>query len=210
MPDESVPPSPDDSVRASLSSLIRRVRRMIGDKDGDTWEDADVQDALDANQTAQRYAPLIAEETRTPGGWAYLTFFAPDSLRNWEADVVVIDGNYGALTPTVADLINGRWTFAAQPALPVYATGATYDLYGTAADLLEAEAASVKRRFDMTDASGAGAKRSQMVDHMLTLAAGYRAKQPMQSGASTRSDEAGGSGPATWAGRGCWQNLGRV
>ena len=73
----------------------------------------------------------------------------------------------------------------------VYSDGlgvVNYDLFGAAADLLENEAATVKRKFDVTDAGGASMKRSQMGAAMLEIAKTYRAKARVVSVGSVRSD----------------------
>ena len=184
---------------------------MVGDKSSTTWsDDLDLQDALDANQVVHRYTPLISSPTRTPGGYIYKDFYS-DGVSNWETDTVLSSANYTDLTSmaTLSDLIVGHWGFPTQPGLPVYATGKTYDLFGAAADLLESEAAGNRKKVDVSETGGASIKRSQAVEHMMTLAAQYRSKQSPRRGSMIRSDVAtGGGGSASQvAGRGGWLDV---
>ena len=103
-------------------ATIRRARQLIGDMDGETWEDDEVGQSL--------------------------------------VDHVYTDG---------LGVVN-------------------YDLYGAAADLLEAEQVKFSLRFDVTDASGASMKRSQTYTARADLIKKYRAQQRAVSVSSVRSD----------------------
>ncbi len=200
------------AARPTLTVLLKRLRKLVGDPDSAVWEDEELQEFLDSeHQVVHRYLPLRIEATRTPGGFTYNNFYS-DDFGNWEADAILTDASYTDITgsATLSDLIVGHWAFTAQPNIPVYATGKTYDLFGCAADLLEAQAGTLRLKFDVQDASGAKMALSQQVKATMNLAAAYRAKQRARSAPSTRTDSGQGtqSGPASWAGRGGWINTG--
>ncbi len=85
------------------------------------------------------------------------------------------------------DLQNGVWTFAEHQKQEIFISGAVYDLYGAAADLLAEIAATLKRKADVQD-KDAMLKRSQMIQQCLELAAVYREKQKPVSMKMRRSD----------------------
>lgn len=175
--------------RASLASIISRVRLLIDDPAGAgaVFTDDEIQDALDRRRDEARYLPLDEIGTIAPGGaTTYLTFSAP--VGNWE-DAVLVDAGYAVLTPATSDAAAGRWTTSTQPSLPVMLTGFTHDLYGAAADLLEVRAAKESDSFDVS-ADGLTLSRSQKATAYAARARDYRARA--RAGVSTlvRTDEA--------------------
>lgn len=155
-------PYPGDSTaRNSLLPLVARVRLMVDDPggEGQQFTDAEVQDALDRRRDEARYIPLTEIPTILPGGTTtYLIFTAP--VGAWEDGIEVVNSSYEPLTPTDADLMNGRFTFAAEPRLPVMLSGFTYDLHGSAGDLLMTLATKESSSYDI-NADGLSLSRSQ-------------------------------------------------
>lgn len=178
-------------ARSSMAALITRLRRMIQDLAGASqeWTDDELQEALDVHQTVHRYLPLCQEESIAPGGAVTYKRFHAGGQGNWETDAEIVGNTYAVLTPTTSDYLTGRWTFAAEPAWPLYLSGNTYDLYGAAADALETWAARVKCEIDFAS-EGQNLKLSQKRAAMLELAQTYRAKQAPVTVTMTRNDMA--------------------
>lgn len=179
-------------ARSSMAALITRLRRLVSDPAGasQTWDDNQLQDVLDEHRCDHRYERLCQEETYAAGTGVvtYLTYQA--EAGEWESDAALTDNTYTPVTPTTSDYLRGRWTFTTEPNWPLFITGRTYDLYGAAADVLEAWAAKVKCQVDFS-AEGMSTKLSQYGDRLLQLAATYRQKQRPQQGHLSRSDIAG-------------------
>lgn len=176
------------NARASMADLIQRVRVMINDAAAEpVFSDLEIQEALDRHRRDRRYEPLEPAETMTPGGgMAYLDYYA--ARGDWEDDVSLVDGGYNPVTPTTSDLSVGRWTFAEEPRRPVMAVGKVYDLYGAAADVLEAWAARVALDFDF-HVAGQTFRGSQKQAQLLELAQQYRWKQRPAYVTTRRTDE---------------------
>lgn len=175
--------------RTSMAALITRTRRLIGDPAGasQVWSDDEIQDALDAHRTDVRYLELREAETiQSGGGVVYLNYYAP--FGDWEDDeTLTYGGTWATVTPSAQDLLIGKWTFSSNQNPPVYLTGKSFDLYGAAADLLEAWAAKAKLEYTFSPDRGQFV-RSQKHQMLLTQAATYRAKQRVASVALVRSD----------------------
>lgn len=179
----------DDTARESLLAIIATVRGMVDDPAGDDqwFTDADIARALDRRRDEARYYPLAKKATIAPGGTTtYLTFEAP--VGDWEGGVALVDSGYHPATPATSDLIAGRWTFAAEPDLPVMLTGFTHDLYGAAGDLLLARAAAEAAAFDVS-ADGVTLSRSQKQSGYEQRAYAYLAKARTQVTRLVRTDE---------------------
>lgn len=177
-------------ARQSMTALITRVRGLIDDPAGQgaAFTDDEIQAALDDRRQEARYVKLLERESIAPGGTTtYLTFDAPVSA--WEGGVTLTDSAYNTLTPATSDLPNGRWTFAAEPSMPVLLVGFTHDVYGAAADLLKAWAAKDADAFDVT-ADGVDLKRSQKAAMRQARADAYLAKARARSSQLVRTDEA--------------------
>ena len=174
------------SARASLASLITRVRTLIDDNaTAKTFSDDEVQTALDNWRTDVRYLELRPAETRTASGVEYRDYYAP--VGDWESDVVLYDGTYAVVTPATSDYQTGYWMFTNSTGPPVYLVGKTFDVHAAAADLLEAWAAKVKTAYDFT-ADGASFSRSQQVTALLQLAGEYRRRQRSVTVLQVRGD----------------------
>lgn len=179
------------AARASMATLITRLRRMIQDLAAvdQEWDDEELQEALDRHQTVHRYRQLCMEESIAPGGAVTYLRYHADGEGSWETDAEIVNNNYTVLTPTTSDYLTGRWTFAAEPAWPLYISGQTYDLFGAAADVLEEWAARVKCQIDVKS-EGQDLKLSQQRAALLELAEKYRQKQKPVTVTMTRNDMA--------------------
>lgn len=134
------------AIRPGMVDLIERVRSTIGDT-GTTpvFADEEIQSALDERRAEVSGVPLQADYPLTGSPTA---FRAPYGF--WETDAIVSNGSGGALTASgsATDPIAGVWAFVTAPGATVYLTGRVYDLWGTAANLLEQWAAKVALEFD--------------------------------------------------------------
>lgn len=182
------------AVRSTMTALISRVRDLIGDPAGTSapqFTDQQVQDALDRRRAdpPPRYHLLRPAPTLTQGGiYNYTDYFA--DVGDWEDGVVLTWADFSTLTPATTDLLMGHWTFALPTPgqlPPVYATGYVYDVWGAAADLLEAWAALWARKYAFT-AGGQAFQRQQAYQQMMAQAQAYRAKQRPQVGRLRRAD----------------------
>jgi hypothetical protein len=175
---------------ASIDAILSRCRLLIGDPSGAgaVFTDAEITTALERRSQEARYYPLTEQESIAPGGTVtWLTFDAP--VGDWETNVVLTDSSYNVLSPVTSDLVIGRWTFATQPKLPVFILGVTYDLYGTAGDLLLQWATRDSCSFDVS-ADGLTLARSQKVEMRRQQAAEYHAKCRTTITNLVRTDEA--------------------
>lgn len=182
------------AVRSTMTSLINRLRRMIGDAagEGQTWQDEDLQDYLDANRTEVRYGRLQEVETVLPAGTVEYKIFVAN-VGDWEDGAALVDSSFDSLTPTTEDLLVGRWTFTTAPDRPVYVTGFYYDLPGAAVAVLEAWQAREKLSFDVR-ADGHELKRSQKFDMLGQLAERFRRMAKARTGCLIAGDFEGVDG----------------
>lgn len=162
------------TARATMATLIARVRRLIHDPSGveEVWTDEEIQEWLDAHRLDVAMLPLEPIWSIVGGAVMTLDYIAP--YGHWEADALLSDAAGAELTPASADLLVGRWTFAAHTP-QVYLTGKSYDPYAAAADALEARAAQVALAYDFS-ADGASFQRSQQGEALLRLARQYRGR----------------------------------
>lgn len=171
------------SIRSGMNALINRVRTMIGDTSGtdEVFTDQEIQNTLDLHSFEERYLALIGLSDSNGQ-----TLIWKSKYQNWDGDVVLVDAQYGALTPVTADYLNGRWVFAESQTM-VYASGWHYDLYGACADLLEAWAAKAATEYDFTDL-GQTFRRGQKSEALRAMAAIYRRRQLAKTIPQVRSD----------------------
>jgi hypothetical protein len=157
-----------------MATLITRLRVVVGDPAGasQVFSDDELEDFLDERRADVDLA-LLRADTRLSG--SPTVFRAP--VRWWETDHVLADGSGSALTPTVGgtDALAGVWTFATAQSGRVYITGRYYDLYGSAAAVLQAWAAKVSREFDFAT-DGQRFDRSQKREGLLATAREYARK----------------------------------
>jgi len=179
--------------RPTMSDIITRVRKKIGDPAGPTafFLDTEIQEYLDFYRTDLRYegeliAPSIVNTASTNNQAS--TIFADyySAFEDWENDVVLQGYYNGAawvvVTPVLAEPIVGHWQFEANVFTsgtvpgqlpPLFATGKVYDEWAASADLLEVWAASFSAAYDIV-ADGQNLRRSQLMTAKLTLATQYR------------------------------------
>ena len=171
------------TVRSGMASLITRARSMIGDPSGvdAVFTDQEIQDQLDLHGFEEHNLALIGL-TESTGQ----TLIWKSKLQNWDDDVVLMDAKYAVLTPTTADYLTGRWTFAVSQTM-VYLSGWHYDFYGACADLLETWAAKAATEYDFTDL-GQTFRRGQKTEALRSLAAIFRRRQMIRSVPQVRSD----------------------
>jgi hypothetical protein len=190
------------AARETMASLIRRLRRLIGDPASgeSTWQDEDLQDALDNHRREARYAWLCEVETIAANGSVTYKIFKAD-LGDWEGSEAssvpeLVDSSFNVLDPDdyEEDLLTGRWTFTEAPNYPVMISGWYYDLYGAAVEILEAWMASLKCAVDAS-ARGVSARNSQKVDHLEALADRYRRQMWASTGCYSQTDFT----PDSWA-----------
>ena len=176
-------------VRATMMGLIARTRILINDPAGTSqvFADQDVQNALDESRLDLYNAPLIPQWTYSGTTPQVLDYFAPGQWGDWEDDIVLKQYLTVLVTPSATDDIVGHWTFAASTLPPVYITGKTYDLYRSAADLLEKVAARWALSYNVT-VDGQNLHREGASTQLLRLALQYRRKQRVGVTTMTRSD----------------------
>lgn len=190
------------AARESMADLIARLRGLIGDAagTGQTFDDEELEQYLDARRTEHRYRRLQPVETIDASGDVVVLACAAYAgrplgagrwtggpLGDWEEDGELFGPTYAALEPAGSDWRRGQWTFAEHQDGPVRITGRTYDLMGSAADALEAWAARLARDYDVS-LGDQGLKRSQPCAALLEMASRYRLRQPASSGKIGGSD----------------------
>lgn len=162
--------------RATMATLITRLRRAVGDPAGasQTWTDDELQDFLDDHRVEVRTAELIPVRSVASGGAvSYLEYMAPRGF--WEDSPTLQSNSYATIVPATSDLLIGRWTFAASQTAPVYITGQVYDLWGAAVEAAEAWIGKLARDFDFAT-DGQRFDRSQKVRGLERVAETYRRK----------------------------------
>lgn len=175
-------------VRSTMGALIARTRLMIFDTGGSPLlADQEIQDKLDECRDDVRYELLTPRPTFVnPGGIQYNDYYSARGF--WEADEVLIWGDFTTLTPTSSDEIVGHWQFANQLP-PVLIAGKIYDLYRAAADLLDYKIANLAGSGQLDfSADGQTFHLSQQLAYLEKRAADYRRKQRARIGALGRSD----------------------
>jgi len=144
------------AARSTMASLITHVRELTNAQTSD-FSDNQVQAFLDQHRVEYRYLPLCPLPTRAAGGvLQYKTFvlelLSPRRIEGNEGSdpdaYQLVDNTYEALTPATEDLVNGRWTFAAEPSRPVMIVCYAYDCFAAAVALLEQWAAKLRTTGD--------------------------------------------------------------
>ncbi len=189
-----------------MEALIAETRLMIADPVPPTgkpqFTDQQIQDHLDNWRDDVRYeqltpAPSVVNVANNINGTADFIWADYYSLYHWwETDITIQDGHFIVLTPVASDYLVGHWQFELNVFTagvvpgqypPLFATGKTYDLNGTAAELLEFWAATAARSFDFTS-DGQTFHRSQMATALLRQADYYRRKARVKTIRAVRSD----------------------
>jgi len=150
------------TVRSTMTALLARLRLLVDDPQSEAeFTDQQLQDACDAHRLIIRYEELTGIETRTTTGSEYLEHIS--RFEDWET-VTLQDAGYAELTAATSDLNAGRWTFASEPNMPVYATGEAHDLHAAAADIWNYKAAAAAKQFAFS-ADGASYHLEQKYEH---------------------------------------------
>lgn len=179
------------AVRSTMSNLIQRVRLLINDPNPNftstivQFSDQEIQDVMDATRQDLRYLALAPAPTYSASNIQYLDYYA--DLTDWEDDIQLRQWRINTVTPATSDNIVGHWTFALTTLPPVYLIGKTYDVYRSAADLLERLAARWVLSYNVS-ADGQSLQRSQAAIALQNLAHTYRMKQRAHVIGVTRSD----------------------
>ena|SRR5690348_9013409 len=180
------------AVRASMSDLIARVRLMVFDSGSPPLlTDQQIQDKLDETREDVRNELLVPKPTfANPGGIQYNDYYSMcggQQIGMWETDETLIWGDFTTLTPTSSDELVGHWTFANQLP-PVLIAGKRYDLYRTAADLLDYKLTALAATEVDFSADGQSFHLSQQLTFLEKRCADYRRKQRARLGALGRAD----------------------
>ncbi len=121
--------------------VVGYVELLVNDQLNERWSATDISRVVEKWGIDMNYVILTGIETRVFNAASIFTKFQTPRDRQWvDNEFVVYDGEYNVLTPTVADVENGRFEFATEPILPVYIVTRSYDPYNAAADLLLEEA----------------------------------------------------------------------
>jgi len=176
-----------------MLALIQRTRLLINDVAGvnQIFADQDIQDVLDACRMDYQNAPLKPVPTFAVGTLQYLDFYA--EVGDWEDSPVLKQYLTVIVTPSVSEPIVGHWQFAVSTFPPIAITGRSYDVYRSAADLLERWAAKWTLSYDFSSDSQSF-KRSQAAMGLCNLAKAYRRQQRPSSISLIRTDLGGVAG----------------
>lgn len=178
------------AARGTMASLILRVRLLINDTlplgSGQIFSDQDIQDVLDAGRTDLVNVPLVGQPTYTGSTIQYLNYYA-DGWTDWETDYVLNQYLTAPVTPASTEPITGLFTFAANTLPPVYITGKSFDIYRSAADLLQRWAAKWALLYSV-NVDGQSLQRNQAHKALTDLAKFYRLQQRAGTLTLKRSD----------------------
>lgn len=178
-------------TRPTMANLITRVRLLINDPNPNfvqsvvQFSDQEIQDVMDATRQDLRYLTLAPAPTFSGSNIQYLDYYA--DLSDWEDDVTFKQWRINSVTPATSENITAHWVFAQTTLPPVYLIGKTYDVYRSAADLLERLSARWALSYNVS-ADGQSLQRSQAFTMIQDLAHNYRMKQRPHVIGVTRSD----------------------
>src|SRR5260370_4530662 len=182
-------------ARSSMAALMSRIRDLINDNllagSGQVWTDNQIQDVLDEGRIDVYNGHLTEKPTFSGATTQYLDYFS--EYGGWESDYVLKQYLAVVVTPSLVEPIAGHFQFAANVFPPVYIVGKLYDVYRSAADLLERQAAQWVLRYSIT-VDGQSLQRNQATRSILLLAKEYRRKQRPCSITMRRGDFAGSGG----------------
>lgn len=180
-------------VRPTMSDLITRVRRLVGDPTGaaQTFDDQTVQNALDHYRMDYRYEALRGVQTFSGSSILYLDYYAAGG--DWEADATLWQFRTTAVTPTTADYQVGHWVFAVTTLPPVYLIGKQYDPYGAATELIDQRMAMAAMQFNF-NSDGQSFQLSQIFAQLQKMKDMFKANMRLGSVSMYRSDTQQDSG----------------
>lgn len=175
------------AIRAGMEQLVNRVRKLIGDPWATDcqYDDDEIQDALDRCREESVYVMMTPQVSIAPGGAISYTQYYWGA--NWGGTPVITDSGFGTITPATSDLARGYYTFATEPARPIYISGTQYDVLHAAAELLEQWATTLALEVDYKDPNYSFTL-SQKQTQLREAARQYRAQSRPVIGRVVRSD----------------------
>jgi hypothetical protein len=177
------------AVRSTMSALISRVRLLINDTaTTPVWSDQQIQDIMDEARADMYNIALIPKPTFSGSSVSYLDYFS--ELGGWEDDYVLKQYLTVVVTAASAEPIAGHFHFSSNTFPPLYITGKLFDVYRSAADLLERWASQYTLQFDFSS-DGQSFHVSQVQDQLRKQAQAMRRQQRATTIAMKRGDLAG-------------------
>ncbi len=178
------------AVRSSMAALIARVRLLINDTlpqgSGQIWSDQTIQDVMDESREDLMNVVLTPKPTFTGSTIQFLDYYY--ELGGWEDDYVIKQYLVNPVTPATSEPIAAHWQFAQTTLPPLYISGKLYDVYRSAADLLERQAAQWALSYNIS-VDGQNLQRSQAAVALQNLAKTYRMKQRARTISLIRTDQ---------------------
>ncbi len=132
---------------------------------------------------------MTAKPTFSGNTVLYLDYFT-DGGGGWEDDYVLRQFLTNLVTPSTVEPIAGHFQFATTTLPPIFITGKLFDIYRSAADLLERWSASWVMSYTV-NVDGQSLQRGMVAPAMQALAKTYRRQQRAGTISMTRSDLAG-------------------
>ena len=186
------------AARPGCDYLIEQVRLKIGDTaTKQQFTDSDIQDALDVRRRDINYRHLQAREYIAPGGAISFKEFWSTFGGFWERNgaTQLHDSTYAVIDESDlsdANWLIGRWTFSSgRDDNLLYITGVQYDVYGVAADLVDAWLAAIKTQYSFTSGTRSFQRSDQTVAFE-ALSKKLRSQQWIGEGVMIRTDESSG------------------
>lgn len=163
------------AVRSTMAALIARVRLLINDT-GTTqqFSDQNIQDVMDESRRDLNNIALKPNPTYITSSIQYLDYYA--EVGGWEDNYTLKQYLTIPVTASLNEPIPGHWQFAQNTLPPVYISGSNFDVYRSAADLLERLAARWSLSYNIS-VDGQSLQRAQVAPNLLALAKTYRMKQ---------------------------------
>ena len=173
-----------------MAALIARVRQLIFDTcQQQVFTDDQIQQQLDLHRQDVRYAALRPMPSFQQGpNTVYLDYYS--DAGGWEDDYIIQDLSYLDITAQLVtrEPLVGHWAFAAAPSgTAVRITGKAYDLYGAAADLLDAWAIQLKLQMSFSS-DGQRFEQGTVAQTIMAMAQRYRTLAQPRSMRMVQSD----------------------
>lgn len=193
------PASVSTQPRPTLGAIIQRVRDLLGPC-SDAVTDIQIQDRLDRNRIKCNLLRLERVERVMPapnsGQVRYYEFSAP--FTDWERGYTLqLSGNsisgatsgeaWQAVTPSVANDTEGRWTFSDYYYSDVFISGFTYDIFAAAASCIDLLMAGELRSVTFS-AGGQTFQRQQILQNYRQFARDLRSQARMVTADMVRGD----------------------
>jgi hypothetical protein len=178
-----------------MATLIALARLLIADTGATPLlSDDQIQQKLDEVRRGIFQGLLTPLITYTnTGGMLYNDYeFRPNGkpIGFWEANEVLLRGDWTPITPLTSDENVGHWTFNDQLP-PVFIRGRYFDLYHACADLLDYKIANLAATAINFTSDGQGFQLNQQIQTLMAMRDDYRRKQRAMSHPALRDDVAG-------------------